>query len=165
MHLFHKADADDVALLSFLAKETYTQAFAHTWSDEELFANYIDQSFSLTAITNQMADPNTEFYIVQSANELVGYFKFTITHSALFLSKMYFLQKVVGQRLGTQCMSFIDSIRQKRNLNEIILEVLASNEKGIRFYQKHGFQEVGQKENPTEKARGNLLIMKKCPVV
>ncbi|WP_080057244.1 GNAT family N-acetyltransferase [Spirosoma aerolatum] len=161
MNLFRKANLNDVALLSFLAKETYIQAFAHTWPDQQGLANYIDKSFATGVIADQLADPDTEFYLVQLADEPVGYFKFTVDNDTLFLSKMYFLQKVVGQRLGTQCIAFIDSVRQQLNLSEIRLEVLASNEKGIRFYQRNGFQEIGQKENYGDKSRGNLLIMKK----
>ncbi|GAB4036986.1 GNAT family N-acetyltransferase [Spirosoma gilvum] len=161
MDLFRKADADDAELLSFLAKETYIQAFAHTWPDQEGLTNYVSKSFNPETLANQLAEPGTEFYIVQLANEPVGYFKFTIADNSLFLSKMYFLQKAIGQQLGTQCMAFIETVQQKHNLSEIRLEVLASNEKGIRFYQKHGFREVGQKENYTVKSRGKLLIMKK----
>ncbi|MDO4763879.1 MAG: GNAT family N-acetyltransferase [Flavobacteriaceae bacterium] len=63
-----------------------------------------------------------------------------------FLSLILVAPKAQGQAIGNQLLDFSIQIVRQKGFKNYLLEVLKSNERAIKLYQKKGFKIVGERE-------------------
>mgnify|MGYP001340456750 CR=1 FL=1 len=155
------AGPEDAGLLSSLGKETYLQAFEHTWKDKLLMNAYINRTFGKEVIGQQLSEPGVYYFMVNTGNEITGYLKFSTSREICYLNKLYFLKHATGKGAGAFCLNFLAAFCRQRNILCIELEVLTDNTQAIHFYHRFGFRKTGTHENYSDKNRAPLLVMQK----
>lgn len=69
-----KCTTADLATLQKLSIETYTDTFGEFNTPENLQA-YLNEAYNDKILTNELANPNSEFYFVYIDENLAGYLK------------------------------------------------------------------------------------------
>lgn len=93
-------------------------------------------------------------------NKLIGFISATFIDNieaqitAIVIKKDYRQKKI-----GTKLMKKIIDFAFKKNINTFILEVNENNNAALKFYQKNGFQLVGERKGYYGEGR-NALILK-----
>lgn len=119
-------------------------------------------------ISSLSNDPKSIFLIIADRvnNKAIGYLQLVdldlfvgVGHLGICLSP-----DVQGQGLGSESLLLLEDYMKKIFcLRKIMLQVLVSNEKAIRFYLRTGFREVGklQKHYRTPSGFDDVLVMEK----
>ncbi len=163
-----QADSTDARLIAVLATTTFYEAYFEQDTPHDLAA-YIGESFNFDTIGNELADPNSSFFIVFRDEKAVGYAKLIggsrdpsiTTAKTIELKRIYVLERVwrkgVGETLLEHCMS---TAKQLGN-DSIWLGVWERNARARGFYEKQGFVQRGTLEFPYGDSVGINLVMEK----
>lgn len=145
--------SDDARLLTDLSSTTFRDAFAHHPKNApDDLARYMRQAFSLEQITAELADTKNLFLMAEIGGELAGYAKliFDCTESGITakkpveLSRLYSHQKFLGKGVGQALMDACFERARDNGCDVMWLGVWEFNPRARRFYEKHGFREVGK---------------------
>jgi ribosomal protein S18 acetylase RimI-like enzyme len=153
MHLFIKqADNGDAAMLSLLGRITFAETFGHLFErhPDDLRA-YLDATFGVAKITASLCKRENTYWLALREGLPIGYAKLKAPSAApgkdaakaAQLQKIYLLREFLGQKLGGGMLEAV--IQSATPGSELIwLDVLQENGRAIRFYERHGFQPIGQ---------------------
>ena len=104
---------------------------------------FLDTYLNPDCIREQMTS-GTEFAFVFDGDDRVGFIGYAMEGPDLYLSKLYFFDGFRGKGYGSVCFAFIEKKAREFGAGKIFLETNIRNEKGIRFYERHGFKPTGQ---------------------
>ena len=104
---------------------------------------FLDTYLNPDSLREQMAS-GTDFAYVYDGEERVGFIGYAMEGPDLYLSKLYFFDGFRGKGYGSVCFAFIEKKAREFGARKIFLETNIRNEKGIRFYERHGFKATGQ---------------------
>ena len=148
-----QAFQDDRKPLTDLSYTTFQDAFAHHPKNApDDLAHYMRQAFSLEQITEELNEPKNFFLLAEIQGELAGYAKliFDCTESGITakkpveLSRLYSHQKFLGKGVGQALMDACFERARDDGCDVMWLGVWEFNPRARRFYEKHGFREVGK---------------------
>ncbi|MGB3200682.1 MAG: GNAT family N-acetyltransferase [Nodosilinea sp.] len=111
-------------------------------------------------------DTGGEFWVVETAGELVGTAGYRPTHRgdrAVELRKMYLLPAARGQGLGRHLLSTMEAAIQNRGFDQIWLETASVLKEAVGLYESSGYEPA----SGVETARCDRVYYKKLalPVV
>jgi diamine N-acetyltransferase len=163
-----RASPDDNVLISVLASTTFYEAYFEQDDPGDL-ASYIHESFEIARLDAEIADPASHFYLILRHEKAVGYAKLIIgsTHSSITspnpveLKRIYLLERVWGTGLGDILLEHCVGTAKQLGAGSIWLGVWEENQRGYRFYKKHGFVQTGTLEFPYGDSVGINLVMEK----
>ena len=148
--LLRLAREEDLPALAALARSSFTSAFAAVNTEEDMAA-YLEQAFAPEVLAREFADPDSYFTVVTDGAELLGYCKLRRNSAEpcikaernMELERLYTASNAVGKGIGSLLMEqAIDTARSEGN--EVLwLGVWEDNHGAIRFYERHGFADVG----------------------
>jgi len=148
---FRPGTPADATLLSELGWRTFDQTFAAYNKPEDMEAFHATM-YTPALQAAELADPSTEFIIVEASGEAVAYLKLKSgaapaaikANNPLQVDRLYILQEWTGKGLGDQLMK-LSLEKAKENGHDVVwLTVWEHNERAMRFYHKYGFREVGE---------------------
>lgn len=136
-------EIQDLQKISF---ETFTQTFGNQNSKEDL-NKYIEDNLSIKKLSDELNNPNSNFYFYQLNNQIVGYLKTNINEAqteikdklSLEIERIYVLEKFQGHKIGHALLKFAIEKSKMKKLDFIWLGVWEENKKAIFFYLKHHF--------------------------
>ena len=140
----------DAALIAEFGAQAFTAAFADDNSPEDMAA-YLADAFSPAKQQAELADPASQFLIVEVAGATAGYahVKAGSTDEGVTganpieLVRIYTDPERIGQGIGTALMTAcLDVARQGRHAVRW-LGVWENNHRAQAFYQRWGFMKVG----------------------
>jgi ribosomal protein S18 acetylase RimI-like enzyme len=142
-------DAARLAKFGALAFET---AFGSVNTPEDM-ARYLDESFSEPAIRAQLADPASTFLLAEDGGRIVGYVMLHSGHapppvtgpSPIELVRIYVDPPAIGSGLGSRLMAASLDEAAAQGAQTIWLGVWERNGRAIAFYERWGFERVGEK--------------------
>ena len=142
----------DAGLLSTLGYQTFAQAF-RALNNPEDFNAYLDHAFSMEAIAEELADSRTDFFVAFQGHEPVGYFKLyagpapecVTTLPAIELARFYALKNHWGKGIGQAMMQQALSLAREKGFAAVWLSSWKKNNRGNAFYEKWGFDKIGEK--------------------
>lgn len=152
------SDADDVLSI---ALPVFTQTFAHTCSEEDMTL-YLNTHFTLEHILAELNNPNKRFLIAydttdtlssSSKGKCAGFAQLTIGSSEpcvedipdkVELQRIYVDSEHHGSGLARLLMNAALSVAKSEGYKNIWLGVMQGNTRAEKFYQKFGFERVGQ---------------------
>lgn len=152
------SDADDVLSV---ALPVFTQTFAHTCSPDDM-ALYLNTHFTLEHILAELNNPNKRFLIAYDTTEILsssskgrcaGFAQLTIGSSEpcvedvpnkVELQRIYVSSDHHGSGLARLLMDAAFSVARSEGYRNIWLGVLKGNTRAEKFYQKFGFERVGE---------------------
>lgn len=126
----------------------------------ELEEKYLLESLGEKLLASELSEKNNgvSFYVIENDDVVIGY-----------IGRYYFFQEaevlnfVVDesyQRQGYGQKLFDKMVEDMKDVKKITLEVRASNIKGINFYTKNGFKQVGVRKEYYKNGEDALLLLK-----
>ena len=147
-----RASEKDDGIIADFGRKTFETAFGAE-NDPEDMRVYLEASFSLTQISNELTDPGTTFLLAYDKETLVGYVKLQqglpptdmCNEKAVELSRLYVVSHHMGKGFGSQLIqACVDEARQ-RGFRTIWLGVWEKNVPAQRLYERSGFVRTGSK--------------------
>lgn len=145
------AKVTDAEVLALLGRITYSESHGHFIDDKNDLLKFLNNSFSITEIKNQLKNTNNLFYILYVDDFPVGYTKLVLNelhenvkaNSSCRLEKIYILNDFLPLKLGQHLFDFIVGKAIEHQFKNIWLSVYIKNFRAINFYKKNGFEITG----------------------
>ena len=142
------ADAENIAVVS---RQTFYDTFAEFNSKEDM-DKFMNESFSMTALINEVSLAKNIFLIAFIDEEVVGYAKLSESRNppglgnanAIEIARIYAVKKTIGQGVGKALMEQCIRVAAEKNKQLIWLGVWEHNLRAISFYNKFGFEKFGE---------------------
>ncbi len=144
------ASVEDTALLAKLGAETFTQAFHEKVRSADLSA-YVTHNFNIKQLFSEMDNPRSMFFIASMQHEAIGYAKLYAgptpdgvpAQPAIELARLYVLKARWGSGVGAALMKECLTVAHQKKYTAIWLSSWKRNDRANAFYQKWGFEAVG----------------------
>lgn len=143
------ADPDDAELISALAVETWVAAFGHSLSAADLRAQ-VQQELSPAAFARAMR--GDVVLLAELSRRLVGYVQFGAARAAdswgadAELRRLYVDVAFQSRGIGSRLMEAALAHPLLGGARAVALDVWVQNERARRFYGRHGFRAVAERE-------------------
>ncbi|WP_223702165.1 GNAT family N-acetyltransferase [Sutcliffiella deserti] len=150
MIMMKKCTLEDIRDLQTISTKTFRETFQEQNSPEHLNA-YLERAYNLDQLTQEIANPSSQFYFIYFNQELAGYLKVntdeaqseTMDGDSLEVERIYVKRKFQKHGLGKHLMNKAMEIALEQQKKKIWLGVWEDNENAIAFYQKKGFIQTG----------------------
>jgi ribosomal protein S18 acetylase RimI-like enzyme len=146
-----RATPEDAHLISHLSKITFEDTFGGTCTDEDM-QSFVENSFSTTAVLNELKDENDFYFIAYYNNVAAGYLRLKEDYTeysavkkyfALELKRIYVLKEYQSKKIGAALMTYALQFASQKKYEVLWLGVWEHNEKAKLFYKKWGFTNTG----------------------
>lgn len=138
---------NEVHKLIQISISTFEETFA-TQNTAKDMADCIATKFGHISISNEINNPNSEFYLLTYNSIIAGYLKLNYgiaqtelqTQNCIEIERIYILEAYKNQKLGTNLLQKAIEIAKQKKVNFIWLGVWEHNTKAITFYTHKGFK-------------------------
>ncbi|WP_172250107.1 GNAT family N-acetyltransferase [Saccharibacillus deserti] len=145
-----KCTLNDVQTLQAISTDTFRETFQEQNSPEHLNA-YLKKAYNLNQLTQEIADPCSQFYFIYFSQELAGYLKINtdeaqsekMDNDSLEVERIYVKKKFQKLGLGKLLINKAIEIALEQQKKKIWLGVWEDNKNAISFYRKKGFIQTG----------------------
>jgi GNAT superfamily N-acetyltransferase len=142
---------NEAKILSDLAKEIYIPHYPYLWNPGGVEWYINEFAYPLHKIEAEIKEANNLHYIVYLDEVAVGYLKINIKTQAkgfdpidtMELERIYLLQSATGKGIGEQLIQFVKALAKEYQKKTLILKAMDSAKAALQFYQKMGFEIVG----------------------
>lgn len=148
-----RANPADAETLAELSQTTFLATYRdHRHAD--LLPAYVHRAYSIEAVKEELRDPAATLFLAIQEESAVGYAKLHVAgphvplpgRRPINLERIYLLESAQGKGIGRALMEACLEEARQRNRDVLWLGVLATNERAIRFYERWGFEIVGEEE-------------------
>ena len=147
---YRDAVAADGPELAQMARRSFTDTFGALYRQEDL-AQFLEAAFGSAGLPADLTDPAYQVRVVTDDDAIVGYCKIgPVTFpgewpdSAIELHQLYILGEHHGAGLAPVLMDWALDQARTQGASEMILSVFVDNHRARRFYERYGFEEIGQ---------------------
>ncbi|MBK8846894.1 MAG: GNAT family N-acetyltransferase [Bacteroidetes bacterium] len=143
-----RVTASEMEELLLLSHTTFKEAFAWGNTDANL-QHYLNYNLSITKLTEELKNQESEFYFAKTNNRISGYLKINFAKAqtelplggGIEIERIYVLQQYHGK--GIAQLLYQTALQRATELNAafIWLGVWEKNMRAISFYKKLGFVE------------------------
>ncbi|WP_299222094.1 GNAT family N-acetyltransferase [uncultured Aquimarina sp.] len=131
-----------------IGRQTFYDAFGPPHNTPENIHYYLSQKFTLEKITNEILNPESQFYFVFHKGEIAGYLKFNsgktqteiVKGKSLEIERIYIIKPYQGKGIGQHLFDYAKRIANEKALEFIWLGVWDKNKRAIKFYERNGFK-------------------------
>lgn len=146
-----RATTNDAFDLMEISKTTFVETFGSENTSDDM-AKYLYEKMSKEQLSDELNNPNSEFYFAKDNDEIIGYLKLNFKdaqtelqdNQAVEIERIYVLKAYHSQKIGQLLYEKALEIANEKNTNYIWLGVWEENKKAIRFYEKNGFTPFSQ---------------------
>lgn len=146
--------AGDEVALSIVGQATFLDAFAGTLSGKDILGHCVRQH-SREKYAAWLLDPDSAIWMaaVEPGQAPVGYLVLTkpdlplgdISADDAEVKRVYLLNRFRGGGLGRQLMHEAEACARVRGVKRLLLGVYGGNDAAISFYERLGYQRVGER--------------------
>lgn len=162
-----KLNIDNLETLRNLSIQTFKETFSEVNTEEDM-QKYLDENLSIEKLKSELENPNSEFYLAENNDEILGYLKLNFKDAQtekseenhFEIERIYVLKAFLGQKIGQILSDKAIEIGRKKNLEYVWLGVWEENHRAIRFYEKNGFEIFGKHDFVLGKDVQTDLLMK-----
>ena len=148
---FRLCEPKDLMELVSISRSTYYNSFIKDNTPENMQI-YLDSAFSKSQLSEELANPESEFYFAYLMDVVVGYFKINWGRAqkdlkedhAVEIERIYVLKEFQRKKLGKKMLEKVIEIAKQKGANYIWLGVWEKNIQAIRFYERNGFERFGE---------------------
>ena len=160
---------EDARFIALLGRTIITETFGRFFRDQQDLIDYYNSTFSVQKIEAGIEKPNNLFWIAFANRLPVGYAKLKLHSNSGFvdskevcqLQKIYVLKDFLSMKIGLGLQDALLEKAKELNFTQIWLSVLNSNERAIRFYEKSGFEQVGNHDFQIGRENFEFIAMNK----
>ncbi len=143
-----KIDIKDVDQLQKISLQTFEETFSEHNTQEDM-KSYLENELSISKLTTELNDKNSEFYFAVLDANVIGYLKLNWGQSqtelqhenALEIERIYVLKDFYGKKVGQLLYDKAIQEAIEKNSQFVWLGVWEKNARAIKFYTKNGFVE------------------------
>lgn len=147
------AQPDDATALAEFAEQTFRETFASVNTVENMDA-YCTGSFGAKPQRREILEPNYITILAESDGQLIAFAQMRInSHNTSVdaenpceVYRIYVSSKYHGQGIAHQIMTDVLTRATQKGADSVWLGVWEENPRAIAFYEKRGFEIVGQQE-------------------
>lgn len=162
----------EAAELSRISRGIYEQYYLYLWYDAGDW--YQEMRYHPTALAEELADLQSEFYWIKQGGDIAGYIKINRNaqppefeafsdRNGVEIERIYLYREFAGMGLGQQTMAWVEIQAKQQECDFLFLYAMDSSDARL-FYEKMGYQMVAEKRLPFEKMkpeyRGMYLMIK-----
>jgi diamine N-acetyltransferase len=147
--MFRDATPQDAAMLSALARRSFTETFGHLYDPADLAA-FLERH-TPDAWANDITDPDYAIRIAEADGAAIGYAKlgppslpFEPRGPSIELRQFYLLAAAHGTGVAQSMMAWVIETARARGAADMYLSVFIDNHRARRFYERHGFERIGE---------------------
>lgn len=149
--LIRRAVPTDAAVLAELGARTFTEAFGHLYSPEDLRA-FLDESHSVAACVTLLASPLYAIWLAVEGDEPVGYAlagPCGLPHAEVRpgdgeLKRLYVSSTAQGRGVGAELFEAALAWLEREGPRTLWISVWSENYGAQRFYARYGFAKAGE---------------------
>lgn len=132
----------DCDKLRSLMNEIYPPVYDYLWEDKG--KHYLSQIYSLDNLTSELNESESLYFFICHQSEVSGILKIkkNVREQVIHLQRIYLRSKYRGKGIGELLFNWIENTF-KSDFEKLRLEVMASENKAIRFYEKMGMHFIG----------------------
>lgn len=165
---FKKCDLGDIEILKEISINTFVDTYGE-YNTEKDMSLYIQDSLTDEALTEQLTNPDSLFYLMFDNENLVGYLKLnkakaqnkTYDEDNVEIERIYVLNEFQHQGFGQQMLDKAIEIAKQLDKGSLWLAVWEKNNGAISFYYKNHFKQVETITFVLGKTPFTGLVMKK----
>lgn len=152
-----RAGQGDEVVLHDVAAATFRLA-CPPGTTEENIQRFIETSLSIEAFAGYLASDRHHLFLARQDDDVVGYAMAVMPpadpsiaallrhQDSLELSKIYVLESAHGSGVANALMNALVELAVSQGLPSVWLGVNQANNRANRFYARHGFEVVGERE-------------------
>jgi diamine N-acetyltransferase len=147
--IYRKAQSADALKLSILYKQVYIQTYGTEGVSDE-FANFVTRQFAAERLEHIILNHPENIMVADYKNNLLGVAEIEFAKKcpvnniiAPELNKLYIMERFCGQGIGHELLKAAEKTILSKGEKEMWLWVLESNDRAIAFYEKQGYQHIG----------------------
>lgn len=137
---------NDVEKLQAISRVTFLQTFAAHNNEADMEA-YINSSFSIDKLRDELNNSKSEFYFVQDAGMIVGYLKINTGEAqteqkginTFEIERIYVDSAYLGKKIGQLLLNKAINLATEKRTAYVWLGVWEENRRALAFYKKNGF--------------------------
>jgi diamine N-acetyltransferase len=147
------AASEDAETLTCIAWKSFYDAFAdHPKNAPDDLKSYMDEAFSLEAISAELAERDVIYFVAEINSEIVGYAKLKQNSredcvsgtNPIELCRLYSINEFIGRGIGKSLMLKCLEFAKERGHDFMWLGVWEYNTRAQDFYKKFGFEKCGE---------------------
>jgi ribosomal protein S18 acetylase RimI-like enzyme len=143
----HKITLNEVEALQAISRLTFYETFAEV-NTEENMSSYLENDLSLERLSEELNNPNSEFFFASLENEIIGYLKINYksaqnehkTANSLEIERIYVKKTYLRKQVGKLLLEHAFDLAKQKQLDFIWLGVWEENLRAIHFYDQFGFE-------------------------
>ncbi|TVZ55571.1 ribosomal protein S18 acetylase RimI-like enzyme [Lutibacter sp. Hel_I_33_5] len=165
-----RATVDDAIHIALLGRITYTESHGDYIENKEYLLDFYNKYYSVHQIRKELNDPENLYWIIFSDELPIGFAKLSLnvnyeksgSTNSCKLQRLYILNDFIALKIGSQLQEIILKKAKELKFDLIWLTAYYKNTKGIHFYKKYGFENIGSIDFFVgEKNYENLVFAKK----
>ena len=148
---YRPATLADAAALADVGRRSFCETFAHLYAPHDLAA-FLEEAYTAAALSRELADPSKRFRLAEDAGQLIGFCKLGLTVSlpidlgarrGMELKQLYLLRSHLGAGIAPDLLDWALEEARVFGADDVVLSVYCDNVRAQRFYQRYGFEHVG----------------------
>jgi len=145
------ATASDVPILASLGRETFSETFSSS-NTEENMRLYIEKTFSEETIAVEWSNKSNVFFLAEIGNCPIGYAKLSKAHkpaqlvscNGIELERLYVKKDAIGKGVGQSLMQKCIEYARTHGHDVMWLGVWENNTRALTFYNNFGFERFSE---------------------
>ncbi|MDQ2892558.1 MAG: GNAT family N-acetyltransferase [Pseudomonadota bacterium] len=146
---FRDATPADADTICSLARRTFTETFGHLYDAADLAAFLATHTAERWC--GELGDPAFAIRVAEQDGAAIGYAKlgppslpFEPRGAAIELRQFYLLAPAQGTGAAQAMMRWVIDTARERGADDLYLSVFVDNRRARHFYQRHGFERIGE---------------------
>ena len=154
--MIRRGDLNDVDLLQKIGRKTFDDTFGNTCTREDM-RGVLELFFNTAQVESELSDPTDNFFFLEEEGVVKGYLRINAKHpypiehlkdrKTIELVRLYVLNEYHGKGVANELMDFAVDFAKKGGFEVIYLSVWEYNFRARGFYEKHGFENSGVKND------------------
>ncbi|GAD16085.1 N-acetyltransferase GCN5 [Lentilactobacillus otakiensis DSM 19908 = JCM 15040] len=166
--IVRKCTPADIIDLQQISGETFRDTFGPVNSSENV-EKYIKESYSFDRLTQEINNPDSDFYFALANGKIAGYLKVNVGDAqtedtgptSFEIQRIYVRKAFKRHGIGSKMMDKALTIAKEKHCSPVWLGVWEHNFPAQALYQKFGFKQTGDHAFILGKSRQRDLIMSK----
>ena len=158
----------DGPALDAMARQIWLETFERYTAPHNITAYFAEAYGPNGKLIRDLSNPAVVFRIACDGEAIVGYAKVTppflpdpaMTEGAAQLSQLYVAGSHHGAGIAQALMGWSIDVARERGAKALLLTVFEHNPRAIRFYEKHGFVQIGDYDFPVGDQIDRDIIMR-----
>ena len=162
MHLIRRANNSDSQIIAQLGRTPFVESHGQSANDKSI-SNFLESNYTSEALTIELNNPKFIYFIVEFNKQPVGFSKIILNtehtlmeeKSISLLDRIYLLEEYHNKKLGWILFQYLVDYTKAKNQKGMWLHTWIENKKAITFYQKAGFQIIGDYDYKIDETHSN----------